>query len=71
LKVETEIKKQAHDLGDLTNTMKELKQQASGLNDQFLSTLEKVRAQNESQRVTSLKVEEIKAGLDKIRHHRE
>ena len=70
-KVESDIKKQQHDLGDLGKTMEELKEETQGLQTQFLSSLDKVKSQNESSRQSSFQLQEIQHGLQHVIKFRE
>lgn len=69
-KVDTAIKQQQQDLGDLNKTMEELKIESEGLETQFLSTLDKIKSQDLSIKQTRLQVLEIQAGLSAIMRYR-
>jgi hypothetical protein len=45
-KVDTDIRQHQHDLGELSKTMDELKLETTGLQQQFLGTLDKIKQQN-------------------------
>lgn len=70
-KVDTAIKQQQQDLGDLNKTMEELKLESEGLETQFLSTLDKIKNQDLSIKQTRLQVLEIQAGLSAIMRYRQ